>query len=278
MNIAVAGFIEDARAAGHQLLPLSWSMAVPAAAVTDKAFETITGWLLEDLAGAGALDAVYLDLHGAMVAERFEDGEGEILRRVRDIVGPDMPVVVSLDLHANVTPAMIEHASALIAFRTYPHVDRADTGRRCARHLHGLLSVNGAPFKAYRQIPYIIPLAWQCTLVEPAVSIFKTLEDLEDGEAQSLSFTSGLSPRRHPRLRAGGVRLRPHPGGRRAGGGRPSRGGRGKRIGVHRDPPCPLRRGRPGDEADGRGHWPGDPCRYPGQPRRRRDRGHRGHP
>ena len=192
MNLPIAGFIEDARAAGHQLVPLSWSMAVPAAAVTDKAYETITGWLLADLAGAGALDAVYLDLHGAMVAERFEDGEGELLRRVREIVGPDMPVVVSLDLHANMTPAMIEHASALIAFRTYPHVDRADTGRRCARHLNGLLSGNGAPFKAFRQIPYIIPLAWQCTLVEPAVTIFKTLESLEDGNAQSLSFTPGF--------------------------------------------------------------------------------------
>ncbi len=192
MNLPIAGFIEDARAAGHQLVPLSWSMAVPAAAVTDKAYETITGWLLADLAGAGALDAVYLDLHGAMVAERFEDGEGELLRRVREIVGPDMPVVVSLDLHANMTPAMIEHASALIAFRTYPHVDRADTGRRCARHLHGLLSGNGAPFKAFRQIPYIIPLAWQCTLVEPAVTIFKTLESLEDGDAQNLSFTPGF--------------------------------------------------------------------------------------
>ncbi|MDP6119949.1 MAG: M81 family metallopeptidase, partial [Rhodospirillales bacterium] len=192
MNIPVAGFIEDARAAGHQLVPLSWSMAVPAAAVTDEAYETVGGWLMEDLAGAGTLDAVYLDLHGAMVAERFEDGEGELLRRVRDIVGPDMPVVVSLDLHANVTPAMIEHASALIAFRTYPHVDRADTGRRCAAHLHGLVSGNGAPFKAYRQIPYIIPLPWQCTLVEPAVSIYKTLEELENGEARSLSFTPGF--------------------------------------------------------------------------------------
>lgn len=192
MNLPIAGFIEDARAAGHQLIPLSWSMAVPAGAVTDEAYETITGWLLEDLAGAGALDAVYLDLHGAMVAERFEDGEGEFLRRVRGIVGPDMPVVVSLDFHANVTPAMIEHASALIAFRTYPHVDRADTGRRCAAHLHGLVSGNGAPFKAYRQIPYIIPLPWQCTMVEPAVSIFKTLEELEGGEAQSLSFTPGF--------------------------------------------------------------------------------------
>ena len=192
MNLPISGFIEDARAAGHQLVPLSWSMAVPAAAVTDKAYETITGWLLADLTVAGALDAVYLDLHGAMVAERFEDGEGELLRRVREIVGPDMPVVVSLDLHANMTPAMIEHASALIAFRTYPHVDRADTGRRCASHLHGLLSGNGAPFKAFRQIPYIIPLAWQCTLVEPAVTIIKTLENLEGGDAQSLSFTLGF--------------------------------------------------------------------------------------
>ena len=74
------------------------------------------------------VDAVYLDLHGAMVAEHVDDGEGEILRRVRKAVGPRVPIVASLDLHANVTQAMIDGAEALIAYRTYPHVDMAETG------------------------------------------------------------------------------------------------------------------------------------------------------
>ncbi len=77
-----------------------------------------------------ALDAVYLDLHGAMVSEHYEDGEGELLRRVRDIVGPSVPVVISLDLHANVTEGMLEHCDAMTIYRTYPHLDMAVTGAR----------------------------------------------------------------------------------------------------------------------------------------------------
>src|SRR5207248_2386609 len=84
--------------------------------------------------------ATYADfVHGggwpAMATEHFDDGEGEILRRVREVIGPDLPLVVSLDLHANVTPEMVEHADALIAYRTYPHVDMAETGRASAKYL-----------------------------------------------------------------------------------------------------------------------------------------------
>ena len=68
-----------------------------------------------------------------MVTEHYDDGEGETLARVRKVIGKDLPLVVSLDLHANVSPEMMEHADALIAYRTYPHVDMADTGRACAR-------------------------------------------------------------------------------------------------------------------------------------------------
>ena len=87
-------------------------------------FETVSAWLLEDIAAAGKLDAIYLDLHGAMVAEHTEDGEGELLRRVRGLVGPDMPIVLALDYHSNTTAAMIELATGMAAYRTYPHVDR----------------------------------------------------------------------------------------------------------------------------------------------------------
>ena len=78
---------------------------------------------------SGGFDAVYLDLHGAAVAEHLDDGEGELLARIRTVVGPDVPIVASLDLHANVTQQMLETADALVAYRTYPHVDMADTGR-----------------------------------------------------------------------------------------------------------------------------------------------------
>src|SRR5204863_1530011 len=97
--------------------------------------------MVDGIAAAGPIDAVYLDLHGAMVTEHYDDGEGETLARVRKLIGKDVPLVASLDLHANVSPEMMDHADALIAYRTYPHVDMAETGRACAKHL--ALMLNG---------------------------------------------------------------------------------------------------------------------------------------
>jgi microcystin degradation protein MlrC len=104
-NIPVQGAIVALRAAGHRLVPLTWAAASPSAHVTEDAFERIVGDLIARLKSAGRLDGVYLDLHGAMVTEHHDDGEGELLRRVREVVGPNVPVVASLDLHANVTRA-----------------------------------------------------------------------------------------------------------------------------------------------------------------------------
>ena len=139
INVGLAGFIAQAETQGWELVPTIFGAASPSAHVTEDAYERIVKVMVDGIRNAGPLDAVYLDLHGAMVTEHFDDGEGEVLRRVRAVIGSDIPLVVSLDLHANVTPAMIEHADALIAYRTYPHVDMADTGRAAARHLALLL-------------------------------------------------------------------------------------------------------------------------------------------
>ena len=80
LNISISGFIEEARSAGHELIPGIWAMAVPSDAVTDEAFEAITGDIVEAIRAAGEIDAVYLCLHGAMVCASFEDGEAEVLR------------------------------------------------------------------------------------------------------------------------------------------------------------------------------------------------------
>ena len=117
-NLPMAGFLDAMAASGNELVPLLWCAALPSARVTEDAYERVAAALLQDLAASLPLDAVYLDLHGAMVAEHLEDGEGELLARVRGVVGEEMPLVASLDLHANVTEAMVARASALIAYRT----------------------------------------------------------------------------------------------------------------------------------------------------------------
>jgi microcystin degradation protein MlrC len=192
INVGLAGFIEAAEAKGWEMVPTISCGASPCAHVTEDAFERIAEVMVDAIAAAGQLDAVYLDLHGAMVTEHLDDGEGEILARVRKVIGYDLPLVVSLDLHANVTPQMVEHADALIAYRTYPHIDMADTGRAAAKHL-ALLLQSGQKFeKAFRQLPFLIPISWQCTNDEPCKGIYKKLASLQSDAIPTLSFAPGF--------------------------------------------------------------------------------------
>ena len=108
---ALSGFLQ-ALAPGEQALPLVWASGGAGGTVTDDAFERVVGELIGRLSDGMPFDGVYLDLHGAMVAERFDDAEAEILRRVRAVVGPRVPVVISLDYHANISPEMVQKPSA----------------------------------------------------------------------------------------------------------------------------------------------------------------------
>src|ERR1044071_5862055 len=95
INLPAAGFIDEAGSLSHDLVPLLWCSAQPSAHVTRDAFETIVADLLARLAQARSLDAVYLDLHGAMVTEHIDDADGEVLARVRSVIGPDVLLVAS---------------------------------------------------------------------------------------------------------------------------------------------------------------------------------------
>lgn len=192
INVGLAGFVEEAEAKGWELIPTVACGASPSAHVTEDAFERVVKIMIDGIKAAGQLDAVYLDLHGAMVTEHLDDGEGEILARVREVIGPDLPLVVSIDLHANVTPRMIEHADALIAYRTYPHVDMADTGRASAKHLELLLRSGQKFAKAFRQLPFLIPISWQCTFDQPTKGIYDKLAALESEAVPTLSFAPGF--------------------------------------------------------------------------------------
>jgi len=191
INLPIAGFIEQAAQDGHELKPLLWCSAQPSGPVTRDAFERIAFILLEDLTAALPIDAVYLDLHGAMVAEHCDDADGELLRRVRALVGERTPVVASLDLHANVSQTMLEQASALVAYRTYPHVDMAETGARAAS-LVPRLTTRPPLRRALRHADFLMPLTSQCTLIEPARSLMARARELERGSILSLHFTSGF--------------------------------------------------------------------------------------
>jgi microcystin degradation protein MlrC len=192
VNVSIAGFLASAATNDWDVVPALWCAASPSGPVTADAFERIADELLARLAAALPLDGVYLDLHGAMVAETFDDGEGELLRRVRRTVGPGVPIIASLDLHGNVTAAMVAEADVLVAFRTYPHVDMAETGARAATILSPLIGSRLRPAKAFRQLPFLIPIVWQCTDVEPCRSLYADLARMEREGGAALSFLPGF--------------------------------------------------------------------------------------
>ncbi len=169
-SVPSAGAIAVAEAEGVEIAPLAWAFANPAGPVTREAFERIAALIvaaLSDAMQAAPLGGVYLELHGAMVSDDFPDAEGEVLRRVRAVVGPETPIAVSLDPHANKTAAMVAHSDVLVPYRTYPHVDMKPAGAQATRLLLRMIREGRRPAKAFRELDFWTPLPGQCTMVAP---------------------------------------------------------------------------------------------------------------
>ena len=193
-NLPIAGMIDEAIAQNVDFEPLVWCQAEPGGMVERQAYERVLALFLEAVTAKGPFDAILLDLHGAMVIEGIGDGEGDFLRRIREALGPNVLIACSLDLHANVSHAMVTHSDFMSAYRTYPHVDMAETGRRTARVLFGMLRSGKRFDKAFGQAPYLIPIPSQCTLAEPTRSIYQRIEEIEREHCVHLSFSPGFPP------------------------------------------------------------------------------------
>ena len=142
-RLEMGAFIESADRYGWTMdVPVS-TFANPSGVVADDAFNHLCGLLIEGLQSQARIDGVLLALHGAMFTESYGDAEGELLARVRAVIGPQIPIAVTLDPHANVTQRMVDHANIITSFRTSPHTDQYETGMRAAKMLddtmHGRL-------------------------------------------------------------------------------------------------------------------------------------------
>lgn len=194
MNLPIAGAVEAAREAGVATAPVLWAAATPSGPVEQAAFDSIAQRFLGRLQAIGPIDGLYLDLHGAMVTTGDEDGEGEFLERVRAQVGPGLPIVVSLDLHANVSERMFRLSDALLGYRTYPHVDMGTTGARAMELLIRIARTGLRPAKAMRRLDFLVTLTSQTTLAPPAQQIYAQLEEIESKYAlDALSWTGGFA-------------------------------------------------------------------------------------
>jgi len=154
-NTEAGGFIEILESEGIEPVPSILGFAMPAGVVTEDAFVEFLHVMLDTL-DRKAVDGVLLSLHGAMVGAVHDDGEGYILERIREKVGSDMPIVITLDFHATLTPLMASKADAMTVYRTYPHMDMADRGREAASMMIRILNGELHPVTAVSKQPLLI--------------------------------------------------------------------------------------------------------------------------
>ena len=174
----LGGMIDGADALGAALVPSLAATASPAGRVAKEFYAEARDRLLADLRAAGPLDGVLLDLHGAMVVEGIDDGEGDLLRAVRAAVGAT-PIAVTLDFHGNITRAMVETATLLHGYKTYPHVDMRERGREAAQRLAEVAGGRIRPTVAWRQPPMLPPIAGQLTTRGPMRRLYDMADAME---------------------------------------------------------------------------------------------------
>ena len=174
----VGGFIEAAAVERFELVPILMAWATPSGPVTGAAFEEITSRLVEDLVRQRP-DGLLLALHGAMVAEAHPDADGEVLARIRQALGPDFPLVLTLDLHGNLSERLISQGPAAVAYRTYPHVDQRPCGRRAASLLVRMLRQEIRPCQDLAKPPLIANIMAQETSRPPMRPLLEEAEALE---------------------------------------------------------------------------------------------------
>ncbi len=187
----IGGACEVAAADGMTLIPTVACWAMPSGRVRRAAYESLKQTILSGISAAGAIDGMLLVLHGAMVVEDIDDGDGDLLDAVRAAIGMSIPLVASLDLHANITARMVAAADALVGYHTVPHVDHFDTGQRAARLLRRLVRHDARPEPAFRKIPMIAPAEKHDTSRDPMKFLMDQVRQVEDEKG---ILAAGLYP------------------------------------------------------------------------------------
>ncbi len=189
-NIAFAAFLDAAAAVGGEVDVPVYANASPSAPTDAWSYDTMADAIVA--AVAKGCDAVMLDLHGAMVAEGHDDGEAELLRRIRE-VAPDVPIAVALDFHGNLSPALVTRANVITGYRTYPHIDMGETGMRAARTLMAMLEGKVKPVVLQRWLPMLTHMNQHSPMFQPMKDIMGRAIRMEaDGEVLNASVFGGF--------------------------------------------------------------------------------------
>ncbi len=153
--------------------------ASPHGLVDKDAYLKLKAELIERLSDGMPVDGVYMSLHGAMDVEGIGDGESDLIKAVREVVGPEIPIAGSLDLHANTSPILAESTNVLTAYRTAPHVDGRETQERAVNHLIRCVKDGIRPVNVLIKLPLFLSGEWAVTKAEPARSLYAMLPDIE---------------------------------------------------------------------------------------------------
>lgn len=168
----IAGYIQGGRKAGFDLYPTIAARATPAGPVTDAALDALTGELIAKLKAAPKLDGILLALHGAMVTESFPHGDAEIVRRVRAALGDKIPLVVTHDFHANVSPEIVAQTTVLLTYKTCPHIDQKERGLQAAGIMARIVTGEVKPVQALVKPGMLYNIRYQYTSVPPLRPIY----------------------------------------------------------------------------------------------------------
>ncbi len=182
-NVCTGGFIEGAKRYGFEPVPLLRTAAFPGGLIVRDDYEALKQELLDRLSAAerdgGPVDGVLLDLHGAMVVEGIDDGDGDVIAAVRTAIGPDRPIVVTQDLHGNHTQQRVEQADALVGYDTFPHIDMAERGLEAAQIIAQTVRGEIRPEMAIHQLPMFWSTRCQITAHAPMDEVIQLMHAME---------------------------------------------------------------------------------------------------
>ncbi len=188
----VGGFLAGRADLGYDVVPTIMAWATPAGPVDDGVLNEVVDRII-DRCASQHVDGLLLALHGAMVTKKYPSADGEVLRRLRAALGPDFPIVATLDYHANVSPLMVEMADALIGYQTYPHIDQKPCGEAAASLMTLLVRREVSPRMALAKPPLILNLLAQDTSREPMRAFMEEARDRERGPGMmSISLMGGF--------------------------------------------------------------------------------------
>ena len=189
----VGGMIEEVARVGVELVPLVAAWVMPAGPLLERAYEEVLEEILTRVSSE-SLDGLLLSLHGAMVSSHIRDADGNTAERIRSLVGSSLPVVLTLDLHANVSPRMVENVTATTIYRTYPHLDQRERGREAARILNQILDGETHPVQSLVKPPLAITILAQETTKEPIGGLYRALEEtIQEPGVISASIAPGFA-------------------------------------------------------------------------------------